>query len=116
VNAQGLGLEDKKVMAVWDWPIPQNLKDLKGFIRFCNFYRRFLKNFSLIAQPLHELDKKTTAWKWGLKQQQAFEKLKELILSEPCLAHADPNKPFRMETDASNMAYGAMLSQKQENG
>ena len=62
------------------------------------------------------MDKKGVPWKWGPEQQQAFEKIKELILSEPCLAHTDLNKPFRMETDASDYAYGATLSQKQEDG
>jgi len=92
------------------------LKEMKGFIGFCNFYRRFLKNFLIVARPLHELDKKDVPWKWEKEQQLAFDKLKELILSEPCLAHASLEKPFRMETDASNYAYGAMLSQKQEDG
>ena len=49
VNKHGFGLEDTKVTDVRNWPIPMNLKSLKGFIGFCNFYRRFLKNFSLIT-------------------------------------------------------------------
>jgi len=116
VNGKGFGLEDKKVMDVRNWPIPTNLKEMKGFIGFCNFYRQFLKNFSIVARPLHKLDKKDMKWEWKGDQQKAFDKLKELILSEPCLAHATLEKPFRMETDASNYAYGAMLSQKQEDG
>ena len=49
VNSDGFGLEDKKVTDVRNWPVPTNLKELKGFIGFCNFYRRFLKNFSITA-------------------------------------------------------------------
>jgi hypothetical protein len=49
VNGHGFGLEDKKVTDVQNWPIPTNLKEMKGFIGFCNFYCRFLKNFSIIA-------------------------------------------------------------------
>ena len=116
INKEGFGLEDTKVTDVRNWPIPTHLKALKGFIGFCNFYRRFLKNFSIIARPLHELDKKGIPWNWGSAQQNAFDKLKELILSEPCLAHADLDKKFRMETDASAYAYGAALSQKQDDG
>ena len=116
VNKHRFGLEDTKVTDVWNWPVPMNLKALKGFIGFCNFYCWFLKNFSLIAQLLHELDKKGTEWKWGKEQQEAFNKLKESILSEPCLAHASLEKAFRMETDASAYAYGAALSQKQNDG
>jgi hypothetical protein len=116
VNGRGFGLEDKKVLDVRNWPVPTNLKEMKGFIGFCNFYWRFLKNFSIVARPLHDLDKKGTKWAWTKLQQQAFDQLKDLILSKPCLTHAKLEKPFRMETDASNYAYGAALSQKQEDG
>jgi hypothetical protein len=68
----------------------------------------------MVARPLHDLDKKDKPWEWGPEQQRAFDELKELISSEPCLAHADLNKMFQMETDASNFAYGAALTQKQE--
>ena len=116
VDGKGFGLEDKKVNNIRNWPVPTNLKTLKGFISFCNFYHQFLKNFSIIAQPLHELDKKGVPWKWGKEQQEVFNKLKELVLAEPCLAHTDLNKPFRLETDASAYAYGAALLQKQDDG
>ena len=49
VNGRGFGLEEKKVTDVKKWPILRNLKEMKGFIGFCNFYRRFLKNFSIVA-------------------------------------------------------------------
>ena len=55
-------------------------------------------------------------WKWGKEQQEAFNRLKEAILSKPCLAHASLDKMFRMETNASAYAYGAALSQKQSDG
>ena len=116
VSGKGLEMEDKKVKKVQDWPKPTTLKQLKGFIGFCNFYRRFLKGFSIIARPLHELDKKGVPWKWGEEQDRAFQQLKEMITQEPCLAHINPDRPYRMETDASNFAYGAALSQKQEDG
>ena len=116
VNQFGFGLEEKKVQAVHEWPEPKNLKELKGFIGFCNFYRRFLKGFSIVARPLHELDGKGKPWIWGDAQRQAFERLKQLIAAEPCLAHASLDAPFRLETDASNFAYGASLSQKQTDG
>jgi hypothetical protein len=94
VNSKGFEMEDKKVTTVKGWPVPKNLRQLKGFIGFCNFYRRFIKGFSIIARPLHELDKKGVPWKWEDKQQRAFTKLKEMIAGEPCLAHGDPNKIY----------------------
>ena len=114
INSGGFGLEDKKVSNVRSWPVPTNLTALKGFIGFRNFYQRFLRNFSIIARPLHDLDKKGIPWSWGPEQQAAFDKIKELIMLEPCLAHTNLNKPFRLETDASDFAYGATLSQKQK--
>jgi len=116
VNSKGFAMEDRKITAVAEWPRPTNLKQMKGFIGFCNFYRRFIKGFSIIARPLHELDKKGTIWRWGKEQEEAFQTLKKRITEEPCLAHMDPQKTFRMETDASNFAYGAALAQKQEDG
>ena len=116
VNRKGFGLEEQKVINVWNWLVPTNLKALKGFIGFCNFYQRFLKNFSIVARPLHELDKKGVIWKWETKQQKAFNTLKNLILSKPCLAHTDLSNTFQMETDVSAYTYGAALSQKQGDG
>ena len=116
VSGKGFGMEEKKVTAVQDWPAPKTLMELKGFIGFCNFYRRFLKNFSITARPLHDLDKKGIPFIWTSAQQNAFDQLKKMIAEELCLAHANLDNTFRMETDASNYAYGAALSQKQEDG
>jgi hypothetical protein len=70
------------------------------------------KGFAQMARPLHDLTMKETPWTWGSKQDEAFERLKEAVTSEPVLRHANPREQFRMETDASNFAYGAILSQK----
>ena len=116
VNGKGFGLEEQKVIDVRKWLVLTNLKALKGFIGFCNFYQRFLKSVSIVMWPLHELDKKGVPWKWEMEQQRAFDTLKDLILKEPCLAHADLNNTFQMETDASAYTYRAALSQKQNDG
>jgi RNase H-like domain found in reverse transcriptase len=51
-------------------------------------------------------------WEWGMRQQHAFDTLKEIICAAPVLIHTDPEERFRVETDASNYAYGAILSQR----
>src|SRR5258706_12376471 len=106
-------MEDKKVTEVQQWKAPKNVKGIRSFLGFCNFYRRFIKNFSLIARPLHDLERKNHQWRWTEKEQTAFETLKRAVTTRPVLNHVDQTLPFRMETDASNTAYGAVLSQKQ---
>jgi len=65
-----------------------------------------------IARPLHKLSRKNVSFNWGPDQQKAFDKLKELFISAPILRNPDSNKPFVVETDASNFAVGAVLSQE----
>jgi len=109
-------MDPTKVDGVKDWPVPTNLTKLRSFIGFINFYRRFIKDFSTIARPLHDLTKDKAKWIWDEECQQAFNKLKEVICSEPILVHPDPDKPYMIECDASSFALGGILSQKQDNG
>ncbi|KAF8757304.1 reverse transcriptase [Rhizoctonia solani] len=67
-----------------------------------------------MARPLHNLVKKDTPWKWDTKEQEAFQGLKDAITNAPVLCHADPAKPYFLETDASGAALGSILSQRQE--
>ena len=113
VTTKGFEMEDKKVTEVQEWKPPKNVKGIRSFLGFCNFYQRFIKNFSLIARPLHDLERKNVPWKWTENEQKAFETLKKAVTLKPVLNHVDQGLPFRMETDASNSAYGAVLSQKQ---
>jgi len=76
-----------------------------------NFYRRFIKDYSRIARPLTELTKKTRKREWNEEAGKAFEELKKRFTTAPILAHFDPTKPVIIETDASDCAIGAVLSQ-----
>ena len=105
-----------KVEAVTAWPTPKNLKDVRGFVGFANFYRRFIKDFSKIARPLHDLTKKDTPFLWGSAQQQAFDTLKDAFTSQPILAVWDPSLLTRVEVDASGYATGGVISQKHSDG
>lgn len=106
-----LKMDGQKVAAVRDWPVPMNLKQLQCFLGFCNYYHRFIRDFSGIAKPLHTLTGKVD-WHWDSEQQSAFDRLKDAICSEPVLAIPLPDAPFRLEADLSNFANGAILSQK----
>ncbi|KAF8748833.1 hypothetical protein RHS01_10525 [Rhizoctonia solani] len=114
---QGIQVLDKlKIQAVQEWPTPTKVKEVQSFLGFANFLRRFVANFSHIARPLHNLVKKDTAWQWSTKEQEAFQKLKDAITNAPVLCHANPAKPYFLETDASGAALGSILSQRQEDG
>ena len=82
---------------------------------FANFYRRFLKDYSRVARPITELTKATTKdWKWTPEAEKAFIELKNRFTYAPILAHFDPQRPVIVETDASDFALGAVLSQRND--
>ena len=106
-------MEQEKIKAIKEWKIPMKIKDVESFLRFANFYRRFIHNFSHTARPLNELkDKKE--WKWEKEHQEAFEELKEKITSQLVLSLPRREGKFRVETDASGHAIGGVLSQEQD--
>jgi hypothetical protein len=109
-------MDHGKVSAVRDWPTPTTLCEVRAFIGFSNFYRRFIKDFSSIARPLHDLTKKDVPWQWHTEQQHAFDTLKEKFCQEPILKVYDPNLETRVEVDASGFATGGILSQKYPDG
>ncbi|KAF8747623.1 hypothetical protein RHS01_11318 [Rhizoctonia solani] len=116
VSDKGFSLDKLKIQAVQEWPTPTKVKEVQSFLGFANFLRRFVANFSHMARPLHNLVKKDTPWKWDTKEQEAFQGLKNAITNAPVLCHADPSKPYFLETDASGAALGSILSQRQEDG
>jgi hypothetical protein len=109
-------IDPGKVAAVKDWPTPTTLKEVRVFIGFANFYRRFIKDFATVARPLHDLTKKDMPWQWHAEQQKAFNWLKEKFCCEPILKVYDPELPTQVEVDASGFATGGILSQKHKDG
>ena len=105
-----------KIEGIRNWLRPTKVKDVRSFLGFCNFYRPFIKGFAHIARPLNELTKKDVEWNWTSRQEEAFNKLKECITSEPVLAHPELDKQFKVEVDASGFALGAVLLQKKSDG
>ncbi|OIT29381.1 putative mitochondrial protein, partial [Nicotiana attenuata] len=93
-------MDQQKNQAITDWPPPKDVHALRAFLGLCNFYRRFVKNYSLIAVPLTELLKKVTPWHWGPRRVEAFNALKAAMSSSPVLALHDLAKPFEVQTDA----------------
>src|SRR5947209_15189642 len=106
----------KKISAVTKWQPPSRVKGVRSFLEMANFYWPFIPKFAEMARPLTELTKKDAVFKWGERQQTAFNMLKEEFVKESILTYADPSKPLRVEADASKFATGATLCVKTEEG
>jgi len=111
VSIDGLIMDENKVKSILDWPIPRNLKELQSFLGLCNFYRKFIKNFSDKTEPLRKLLKKDAKFVWDAETDNAFKKLKYSFTLGEVLIYPDPDKEFIVETDASDFAIGCVLSQ-----
>ena len=114
VSEKGVHTDPGKTEKVSQWPIPTSVKELRSFLGLANYYRRFVENFSSISAPLTELTRKGKRFQWGQPEQDAFNQLRQALCSSPILAYPDyEGKPFRLKTDASDLALGAVLSQEQ---
>ena len=111
-----VSMDPAKVAAVANWPTPRNLRDVRGFLGFGNFYRRFIRDFSKKARPLNDLTKKDTPWRWTSVEDDAFQSLKAAFTEAPVLALYDPTRETEVEVDASNFATGGVLSQRGDDG
>lgn len=80
VGTDGLAVDPMKVAAVRDWNVPKNLKGVQAFLGFCNFYRRFIREYGRVARPLTNLTKKGEAFTWTRACQEAFDELKSRLL------------------------------------
>ena len=109
-------MDPAKLKAMTDWEPPTLVKAVRSFIGFCNFYQKFIPNFSTLTQPLHNLTKKGVPFIWRKEQDDAFIKLKEVFLLAPVLKMLDTTKQFFVMTDASITTSGGVLMQKDSNG
>ena len=94
--------------------MPRNVKEVQKFLGLANYYRRFIKDFTRIAAPLHTLVRKEQKLKWEKEQKKTFEKLKAIFTTEPVLAIPDIDREMRVEADALDYATGEVLSTKCE--
>src|SRR5205807_4430476 len=100
-----------KLKAVKDWPRPKTVKDIQKFLGFCNFYRRFVKNYSKLARLLFNLTRKGKPFIWTDCHERAFTGLQHALTSSPVLLLPDYSCPFTLYTDASDYATSAILEQ-----
>ena len=111
VSEQGVTMDMDKVAAILSWPIPNNLKELRGLTGLTEYYRKFIRDYANIAKPLTEQLKKD-AYGWNEEAMVAFEALKTTMTSAPVLKLPDFSQNFLIEIDASNHGLGAVLIQE----
>jgi transposase InsO family protein len=133
ISAKGVSCQKDKTEVVANWPTPSTTKELRSFLGFAGYYRRFVKDYAKIAGPLHDLVKQSESkgkgrrikgkgsttdlgCKWKPEHQAAFQGLKDHLTGADVLAFADFSKPFTLEVDASHLGLGAILSQEQTDG
>ena len=113
VSEAGVEMQSEKIKAVLDWPTPKNLHDVRSYLGLCGYYRRFISGFANVAAPLHALTAKGVRFEWKWEHQQAFEQLKTCLTTAPVLAMPNNEDPYILDTDASDIGLGAVLSQVQ---
>ena len=111
VSEEGIYPLYENIKKVLTYPVPTNLKQLRGFVGLSSYYRKFVEKFAQIAKPLTELTKKEVNWTWQSEHQQAFDTLKNKLVNPPILQYPRYDIPFTLFTDASDNCIGAVLSQ-----
>ena len=111
ISADGVSTDPSKLESIRSWPVPKDVKDLRSFLGLAGYYRKFVQHFAVIARPLYDLLKKGVVFCWTSTHSTAFSALQSALMSAPVLALPDFNKPFQIQTDASDTGVGAVLMQ-----
>ena len=111
VSKEGISADPEKVRTVHDWPVPSDKKDVRSFLGLASYYRKFIKGFAAISKPLNTLLAKDENFKWSDKCSSSFNELNSCLSSSPILSYPNFQELFILETDASLLGLGAILSQ-----
>ena len=116
VSGEGISMDPSKTDIIKNFPRPYSVKQLRSFLGFSNFYRRFIKDYSQIAVPLTRMTSKDVPFQWTEGCSNSFLLLKKALLEQVVLPFPNTTCPFFLHTDASDYALGGVLSQKDKDG
>ncbi|MCD1431043.1 DDE-type integrase/transposase/recombinase [Klebsiella pneumoniae] len=114
VSSEGVAVDKKKVESVKEWPVPTDKHELRSFLGLCTYYRRFVPGFANIAKPLTRLTEEDRKYAWDDECEKAFQHLKMALTTAPILGYPQPTGKYILDTDASNVGIGSVLSQVQD--
>lgn len=114
ISSQGTRPGEAKVLAVKEFPKPQNIHEVRQFLGLTGYFRKFIRGYGEIAHPLTSLLRKETVWLWSDAEDRAFMLLKEKLVDRPVLALYDPTLETELHTDASSLGVGGILMQWQK--
>ena len=116
ISGDGLRADPEKIAAITKLPPPTSVTEVRSFLGAVNYHRKLINNYAQLEKPLRELTRKHQRWKWTQVEQHAFDRLKEALISSDVMAHPDPNKKYKLYTDASAYALGGILVQTDDDG
>jgi hypothetical protein len=111
ISNEGISVDPSKVQEVMDWQPPKSAHQIRSFLGLAGYYRRFIPDFSRIANPMTELLNKGVKFVWSEACDKAFQKLREHLTSAPVLAQPDNSNPYEVCCDASGTGLGCVLMQ-----
>ena len=109
VSKEGIHVDPSKIKAIKNWAAPTTPTEIRKFLGLAGYYHRFIRNFSSLAKPLTSLTQKGVAYKWGEKQDLAFQTMKQALCSVPILSLPEGTEDFVVYYDASNQGLGYVL-------
>ena len=112
ISGDDVAVDPAKINKVVQWPLPQSKLDIQRFLGLTNYFRKFIPRYAEMVAPLTDLTKKATTWEWTPHCQQAWDDVKQALVTPPLLAFPDPQKPYQVITDALGIGIAAVLLQE----
>ncbi|GJX59364.1 putative reverse transcriptase domain-containing protein [Tanacetum coccineum] len=114
IDSNGVHVDPAKIEAIKNWAAPTTPTEVRQFLGLAGYYRRFIKEFSLISKPLTKLTQKNKPYVWGDDEEEAFQTLKLKLCSAPILSLPEGSEDFVVFCDASLKGFGAVLMQREK--